>query len=370
MKGEHPPNCTCVDCVNKRLGIITANADKGKNHRDGKPRKYPSHFPKWSRTLLVIFIVNAIGLGLSIYAGVYIPFWISLGFSLFFGVDKWLYYPLKKYKPLGKFYRIVLNLSILVLLALVIWTGVKLFSSQFIPSLLIGSLIFIAELIFFIWIWKIVSKNSWRWPSMKLTVFSLVVLFIVFSFAGVQPLSSYKDKTITNVAQWWESIHITDNSTITTEEILSATSTLPPSQTSQSLIDSVNDFLFGNTDTNDYIDRFNQYRQSKGLTPLVFNKDLNRIATLRLDEIKKDFSHNSKGGYNNHLAENIVMGVSNNQEALECWQDSPGHNANMLDASYKYTGYAIGGGYAVQVFTEWETVNGEPQLPPGWHFLN
>jgi hypothetical protein len=42
----------------------------------------------------------------------------------------------------------------------------------------------------------------------------------------------------------------------------------------------------------------------------------------------------------------------------------------MLDKDYKYTGYAAGGGYAVQVFTEWNTVNGIPQLPPGWYFPN
>ena len=41
---------------------------------------------------------------------------------------------------------------------------------------------------------------------------------------------------------------------------------------------------------------------------------------------------------------------------------------NMLDTSYKYTGYAIGGGYAVQLFTEYPTINGEPQLPPSWYW--
>jgi len=41
--------------------------------------------------------------------------------------------------------------------------------------------------------WRIVSKNSWRWPSMKLTIFSLICLFVIFAFAGVNPFSSYKD---------------------------------------------------------------------------------------------------------------------------------------------------------------------------------
>ena len=55
------------------------------------------------------------------------------------------------------------------------------------------------EFIFFIWIWRVVAKNSWRWPSMKLTGFTLICLFLVFAFAGVQPMSSYKDTTLSKI---------------------------------------------------------------------------------------------------------------------------------------------------------------------------
>ncbi|GEM_PF-6686611 len=127
----------------------------------------------------------------------------------------------------------------------------------------------------------------------------------------------------------------------------------------------------------DYASKFNQYRQSKGLASLEFTDDLNQIASRRLEELKTDFSHTSAGNYNQHLAENIVeskttiefvfeVGTLGNQQALEMWKGSPGHNANMLDVSYKYTGYAIGGGYAVQLFSEFKTINGVPQLPPGY----
>jgi uncharacterized protein YkwD/ribosomal protein L37AE/L43A len=124
------------------------------------------------------------------------------------------------------------------------------------------------------------------------------------------------------------------------------------------------------TSVADYANKFNQYRQSKGLPPLEFTDDLNRVAELRLKELHTDFSHNSAGGYNRHLAENIAesTGFLSNSDALKMWQNSPGHNANMLNGGYKYTGYAIGDGYAVQVFTEYPTINGEPQLPPGWYW--
>jgi len=38
---EHPPYCTCVDCCNKRLGIITS---KGQNMTEQKETKEPETF--------------------------------------------------------------------------------------------------------------------------------------------------------------------------------------------------------------------------------------------------------------------------------------------------------------------------------------
>lgn len=122
----------------------------------------------------------------------------------------------------------------------------------------------------------------------------------------------------------------------------------------------------GSTDLADYAAKFNAYRQVKGRFPLEFTDDLNRIAQLRLEEIKVRFSHTSD--LNEHLGENIVEGVWDNDEALARWQHSPSHNAGMLDPEYLYTGYAIGGGYAVQLFSMDPTINGVPQLPPGWHY--
>ena len=93
-----------------------------------------------------------------------------------------------------------LNLSLLSLLGVIIWWGIKLFSQQFEGSSLVGSLVFLGEIILFVWMWRVVSKNSWRWPSMKLTVFSLALLFVVFAFAGVSPFSDHKDAIINQLS--------------------------------------------------------------------------------------------------------------------------------------------------------------------------
>jgi len=150
-------------------------------------------FPKWITAVLFVFAFSILGWGISLAVGNAIPLLMLIGFSIIFSIEKGFSHFTRRYKSIGKLYRLILNLSILSLLGLLIWSGVQLFSQQFFSNSIIGSFVFIAELILFVWIWKIVAKNSWRWPSMKLTVFTLIALFLVFSYAGVEPIKSYKD---------------------------------------------------------------------------------------------------------------------------------------------------------------------------------
>ena len=153
--------------------------------------------------MLLIGALSIGGLIASQFVGSLIPFWLLFGFSVFFSIEKWLGYYTRKYKIVGRIYRLILNLSLLSLLGLLVWSGVSLFTQQFMQSPLIGSLLFIAELGVFIWLCRVVSRNGWRQPSMKLTVFSLVCLFLIFSFAGVQPLSIYKDTLVSSVSTYF-----------------------------------------------------------------------------------------------------------------------------------------------------------------------
>jgi len=155
--------------------------------------------PKWLETLLLIFACSIIGMVLNIAVHNSIPFYLLLGFSVIFSGEKWFSYDTRKHKLLGKLYRLILNLGMLSLLGLLIWSGIKLFSHQFVQSALVGSILFVAEFVFFIWAWRVIAKNSWRWPSMKLTVFALICLFLVFAFGGVQPMSSYKDTALNKI---------------------------------------------------------------------------------------------------------------------------------------------------------------------------
>jgi len=132
-----------------------------------------------------------------------VPLWLLVGVSVIYSIEKWLTHYTRRYKIVGRIYRLILNLSVLSLLGLLISSAVLLFTQQFTQSPLVGSLVFVFELSVFIWLCKVVSKNSWRQPSMKLTVISLIGLFFIFSFAGVQPLADYKDAAIDKIRMIW-----------------------------------------------------------------------------------------------------------------------------------------------------------------------
>ena len=224
---NHPPACTCAECTKRRLGekrsIWSTLGSRLSFDRTKKPPSPPLEQPTitkdknralgWILPAVLVFSFAFIGLGISIFVHTFIPLYLLLGFSLIFSVERWFYYLTRKYRYVGRLYRLSLNLAILCLLGLAIWSGVKLFSQQYFSSPLIGSLIFLAELTLFAWMWRVVSRNSWRWPSMKLTVFVSLVIVIVLAFAGVSPLSTYKDAIISGMSDLLSSISDEDQST-------------------------------------------------------------------------------------------------------------------------------------------------------------
>jgi len=224
VRGKHPPTCTCTECVNKRLGGVRrrfgipwgkkaslkpietkTTSDKGVG--DEKEQKRSSfRVPNWLLAILCIFASCFVGLGLSVFIKSFTPLWLMLGFSVIYCIEKWLYFVLsrRKHSWLGKLYRLFLNSALLSLLGFIIWSGIRLFSQQFIYSELIGSLLFIGEILLFVWMWRVVKRNSWRWPNMKLTAFSLMCVVVILSFAGVKPLSLYKDAVFDRVSSYLE----------------------------------------------------------------------------------------------------------------------------------------------------------------------
>lgn len=244
VRGSHPPNCSCAECTSKRLRRV-----RGETHPN-----YVSNWPRFGknrlRALLLIVALSVVGLIASTVVGSSIPFWLLFTFSVFFSVERWLGYYTRKYRIVGRIYRLILNLSALSLLGLLIWSSVLLFTHQFMQSPLIGSLLFIAELGVFIWLCRVVSRNSWRRPSMKLTVISLICLFLLFSFAGVQPLSDYKDSLFNSISTYFTNTNQPDTTLSPSDTIPSPSDTTPaPSDEIDSHTGKYKDYYLGLVDT-------------------------------------------------------------------------------------------------------------------------
>ena len=92
--------------------------------------------------------------------------------------------------------KLLLCLLVIIGLGVIARTGYLLFTHQ--TAAVTGTIIFLAEIGFLIWIISVLRSSRYRWrkPSFKLTIFSVIAILLIFTFAGVQPLAGYKDNFI------------------------------------------------------------------------------------------------------------------------------------------------------------------------------
>jgi uncharacterized protein YkwD len=85
------------------------------------------------------------------------------------------------------------------------------------------------------------------------------------------------------------------------------------------------------------IERTNRERQRFGLRPLRLDFGLLRSARRHAAWMTRtrNLQHTSA-----MVAENIALGQRSSNEAVQSWMNSPGHRANMLNASYTRVGAA------------------------------
>ncbi|HNW05179.1 MAG TPA: SafA/ExsA family spore coat assembly protein [Oscillospiraceae bacterium] len=110
----------------------------------------------------------------------------------------------------------------------------------------------------------------------------------------------------------------------------------------------------------------NEIRVKNGLKTLTENWELSRMARYKSQDMHdlKYFSHTSPTygspfdmmksfGFTYRTAgENIAMGYKTPQAVVDAWMNSPGHRANILNASYTQigVGYVASGSYWTQEF--------------------
>lgn len=253
------------------------------------------------------------------------------------------------------FYRLFLNLLVFSLLGFTIWWGIKLFSRDNFFNPLVDSLIFIAEIISFIFLCIHTRANSWRPPNIFITAITLIVIAVIFAFAGVEPISSFKDSIIGK----WDTYRSEQKAIY--EENLERAKIEEQKKLEEQRIEEQQKLAEQKakeaqiiTDLNqNYAQLFNEFRKQNGKPPLTFDSKLNELAIQRAIEISQpgNFSHEGIMKYN--LGENIAMlaySTDSNTSLIELWANSSGHRSNMLSSMYMRTGFARVGKYAVQIF--------------------
>ncbi len=110
----------------------------------------------------------------------------------------------------------------------------------------------------------------------------------------------------------------------------------------------------------------NEIRRENGLSELVFDEELSRIARLKSQDMHDlgYFDHNSPtygspfdmmksfGVTYRTAGENIAYGYRTPEAVVDGWMNSPGHRANILGEKYKRIGigYVAEGNYWTQMF--------------------
>jgi len=119
-------------------------------------------------------------------------------------------------------------------------------------------------------------------------------------------------------------------------------------------------------------DLINAYRREKGLKPLKLNAALTEAAKAHSRDLAKwdRISHYGsdgsnpwdrvkRAGYNAKVAaENVGTGQASMEEVLKGWQQSPGHNKNLLLADVEHMGIALVQDPRTEFKTFWTLVVG------------
>ena len=128
-----------------------------------------------------------------------------------------------------KIRKLFLNLLVITGLGLVAWTGYLLFTHQ--TDATSGTVMFLLEVGFLIWVISVLRSPKYKRikPSFKLVFFSLLGIALVCAFAGIEPLSSVKDRATVWVGEKWETVtSVTSTPTTVPEGVTGAVAKVEP----------------------------------------------------------------------------------------------------------------------------------------------
>lgn len=269
-----------------------------------------------------------------------------------------------------------LGLSLVILggFGVLIWYGYLLFTHRVTP--VIGSIIFILGIAAWVVVIIILRRRyKWTKPSFKLTTFLVVIILLIFTFAGVQPLGSYKDQAIENIktscAEWSAERERAAAEQAAAEEAEQAAEALEEAEEEKNNIEEIE---------HDVVELVNLIRTDRGSNPLIWDNELYSYSKQHSEDMasqKMLFHSPMEASY----AENAWGGEGSTSwtasDIVEGWMSSSYHRTWLLCPHLQHiaVGIAISetGMYASWTFWRSETQYSDwwyanDTSPPSWWY--
>jgi len=278
--------------------------------------------------------------------------------------------------------KLFLNLVIITLDVLLILVSVKAFTHKLSPIIGVISVVGILTT-FFLLITQVQNKHlRYRRPGMFKTTLVVILIAIIASFAGCQPLASYKDKAFDYISNLMASpntntITITNNITASTAPTIIPTITPTPTEETTKIakpsLDNISEQeLKENPELQKIIDDkkteeakriadriaqeeqqlisiekqtftfINTRRIVAGLRPITWNENLHNGARKWSETMQSEgiLHHDINGVYTYYFAECCYgasySGYRTPEQTVDAWMNSSGHRAILMGA------YSIG----------------------------
>lgn len=267
----------------------------------------------------------------------------------------------RQFKLVRRATKLLLNLTILAGLGMLIRYGYLLFTHEVDP--LIGSIVFIVGITAWLLLIKLLrTRYKWTKPSFKLTTFSVIAILLIFTFAGVKPLATYKDNFI-------ESYKTAQAERAAEEEARKTKEALEEVEREKQKIVELE---------HNVVELVNFIRTDRGSAPLIWDaklysyskehsESMAREGRLFHTPMEKPYAENAWGG------EGSAGWKAN--DIVESWLSSPKHRTWLLCPHLKHVAIGIvssdSGMYASWTFWRSETQDADwwyvnDTSPPSW----
>ena len=161
------------------------------SHSSGTHAQSAPAWHNWLKSAVLVLACYLLGVMLNGITGTFIPLPLLVGSAVIFSIDRWHRGFTARFKIIGPIYKLALNLIIISLLVLIVWTAVQLYNENLSSSFLLDSFLLAGEIVTFLFIRRVFVNNSWRRPKLVPTMFLVVLIVFVMMLFDTGPLAQY-----------------------------------------------------------------------------------------------------------------------------------------------------------------------------------